>query len=227
MRVLVVDGERTRTSLRRALELEGYEVELAPNGDHALDRLSSPRRPDAAILDAGMSDGDGLEVCRRIRRNGNTVPVLLLADRSDAASRVAGLDAGADDCLPKHFGLSELLARIHALVRRAALRDGGEASGVLRFVDLELIPAAREARRGGWSIDLTGTEFDLLELFIRNPRRVLTRERIFDEVWGYDLRFASNSLNVYVGYLRRKTEVGGRPRLIHTVRGVGYVLREA
>ena len=126
-----------------------------------------------------------------------------------------------------HFGLSELLARIHALLRRAALRDGGDASGVLRFADLELIPAAREARRGGWSIDLTGMECDLLELFMRNARRVLTRERIFDEVWGYDLRFASNSLNVYVGYLRRKTEVGGRPRLIHTVRGVGYVLREA
>ncbi len=220
MRILVVDDERAvRESLRRALQLEGYEVELAEDGADALARLNGGN-PDALILDVLMPTIDGLEVCRRIRRDGNSVPVLMLTARAEVESRVAGLDAGADDYLPKPFALEELLARLRALLRRS-----GGTDEVLRFEDLELDPSTREARRGGELMELTRTEFNLLELFMRNPRQVLTRSTIFERVWGYDFGFASNSLDVYIGYLRRKTEAGNRPRLIQTVRGVGYALR--
>jgi len=224
MRILVVDDERAvRESLRRALELEGYEVELAGDGEEALRRLAEPGAPDAAILDVLMPGIDGLEVCRKLRATGNAVPVLMLTARAEVDSRVARLDAGADDYLPKPFALAELLARLRALLRRAENGDGG---GTLRFSDLQLDPGTREVRRGDRSIDLTRTEFALLELFLRNPRQVLTRSIIFERVWGYDFGPTSNSLDVYIGYLRRKTEEGGSSRLIHTVRGIGYALRE-
>jgi two-component system response regulator MprA len=223
VKVLVVDDERAvRDSLRRALELEGYDVELAADGADALHRLEANGQPDAVILDVLMPGVDGLEVCRRIRSKGNSVPVLMLTARTEIESRVAGLDAGADDYLPKPFALEELLARLRALLRRMA--PGAEE--VLRFADLEVNPGTREVRRGGTPIELTRTEFNLLELFLRNPRQVLTRSVIFERVWGYDFGFASNSLDVYIGYLRRKTEADGKPRLIQTVRGVGYALRE-
>ena len=223
MKVLVVDDERAvRDSLRRALELEGYDVELAVDGADALLRLEANGQPDAVILDVLMPGVDGLEVCRRIRGKGNGVPVLMLTARTEVESRVAGLDAGADDYLPKPFALEELLARLRALLRRVT--PGAEE--ILRFADLELNPNTREVSRAGETIELTRTEFNLLELFLRNPRQVLTRSVIFERVWGYDFGFASNSLDVYVGYLRRKTEQDGRPRLIQTVRGVGYALRE-
>src|SRR5215210_9473766 len=223
MKVLVVDDERAvRDSLRRALELEGYEVELAADGAEALYRLESNGQPDAVILDVLMPGLDGLEVSRRLRGKGNSVPILMLTARTEVESRVAGLDAGADDYLAKPFALEELLARLRALLRRMA--PGTEE--VLRFADLDLNPGTREVRRGGAPIELTRTEFNLLELFLRNPRHVLTRSVIFERVWGYDFGFASNSLDVYIGYLRRKTEAGGKPRLIHTVRGVGYALRD-
>ena len=222
MRILVVDDERAvRDSLRRALELEGYEIELAGDGREALYRLDSETQPDAIILDVLMPGLDGLEVCRRIRATGNSVPVLMLTARDAVENRVEGLDAGADDYVTKPFALEELLARVRALIRRST--DG--ANEKLRFADLELDPGTREVRRGGEPIELTRTEFSLLELFLRNPRQVLTRSIIFERVWGYDFGYGSNSLDVYIGYLRRKTEVGGRPRLIHTVRGVGYALR--
>jgi two-component system, OmpR family, response regulator MprA len=223
MRILVVDDERAvRESLRRALELEGYEIDLAEDGEQALERLEGQAEPDAVVLDVLMPRVDGLEVCRRLRSNGSRLPVLLLTARVEVENRVAGLDAGADDYVTKPFALEELLARLRALLRRTT--DGtGE---VLRFADLELDPGTREVRRGGDSIELTRTEFSLLELFMRNPRQVLTRSVIFERVWGYDFGYASNSLDVYIGYLRRKTEAGGKPRLIHTVRGVGYSLRQ-
>ena len=210
-----------RDSLRRALELEGYQIELAGDGREALYRLDSDVQPDAVILDVLMPGLDGLEVCRRLRATGNSVPVLMLTARDAVENRVEGLDAGADDYVTKPFALEELLARVRALIRRTA--DGADEK--LRFADLELDPGTREVRRGGEPIELTRTEFSLLELFMRNPRQVLTRSIIFERVWGYDFGFASNSLDVYIGYLRRKTEVGGRTRLIHTVRGVGYALR--
>jgi two-component system response regulator MprA len=169
-----------------------------------------------------MPGMDGLEVCRTIRRNGNQVPVLMLTARTQVEDRVEGLDAGADDYVTKPFALEELLARLRALLRRAA--DG--SAETLRFADLELDPGTREVTRGGEPIDLTRTEFSLLELFMLNPRQVLTRSVIFERVWGYDFGYGSNSLDVYIGYLRRKTEAGGKPRLIQTVRGVGYALRE-
>ena len=223
MKILVVDAERAvRESLRRALELEGYEIELAGDGNEALYRLESSEEPDAMILDVLMPGVDGLEVCRRIRGTGSKLPVLMLTARTEVEDRVAGLDAGADDYVTKPFALEELLARVRALLRRTS-EDGGE---VLRFADLELDPGTREVRRGDRRIELTRTEFSLLELFLRNPRQVLTRSVIFERVWGYDFGFGSNSLDVYIGYLRRKTEAAGEPRLIHTVRGVGYVLRE-
>jgi two-component system, OmpR family, response regulator MprA len=222
MKILVVDDERAvRDSLRRALELEGYAIELAGDGNEALYRLESDSNPDAIILDVLMPGLDGLEVCRRIRATGNPVPVLMLTARDAVENRVEGLDAGADDYVTKPFALEELLARVRALIRRST--DGTDER--LRFADLELDPGTREVRRGGEQIELTRTEFSLLELFMRNPRQVLTRSIIFERVWGYDFGFASNSLDVYIGYLRRKTEVSGRPRLIHTVRGVGYALR--
>jgi two-component system, OmpR family, response regulator MprA len=227
MKILVVDDERAvRESLRRALELEGYEIELAENGGDALARLEAEPEPDAVVLDVLMPGVDGLEVCRTIRRRGSRLPVLMLTARTQVEDRVEGLDAGADDYLTKPFALEELLARVRALLRRSGDEDDGGVD-LLRFADLELDPGTREVTRGGERIDLTRTEFSLLELFLRNPRQVLTRSLIFERVWGYDFGFASNSLDVYIGYLRRKTETGGQPRLIHTVRGVGYALREA
>jgi two-component system response regulator MprA len=224
VKILVVDDERAvRESLQRALELEGYEIELAADGREALTRLENGEpQPDAVILDVLMPVVDGLEVCRRLRRAGNRVPVLMLTARDEIEDRVAGLDAGADDYVPKPFALEELVARIRALLRRTT----AGSDDVLRFADLELDPGTREVRRNGDSIELTRTEFALLELFMMNPRQVLTRSIIFERVWGYDFGFASNSLDVYIGYLRRKTEAGGKPRLIQTVRGVGYALRE-
>ena len=219
---MVVDDERAvRESLRRALELEGYEIDLAEDGEDALNRLQSSGEPDAMILDVLMPGVDGLEVCRRIRAQGSRLPVLMLTARVEVENRVEGLDAGADDYLTKPFALDELTARLRALLRRTT--DG--AGEVLRFSDLELDPGTREVRRAGEPIELTRTEFSLLELFMRNPRQVLTRSIIFERVWGYDFGYASNSLDVYIGYLRRKTEAGGKPRLLHTVRGVGYALR--
>src|SRR5437773_1610729 len=223
MRILVVDDEpAVRDSLRRALELEGYEVDLAVDGEAALAHRAQPMHPDAVILDILMPGVGGLEVCRRIRASGDEVPVLMLTARAEVDSRVAGLDAGADDYLPKPFALAELLARLRALLRRVA----NGSSDALRFADLELDPGTREVIRAGRSIELTRTEFSLLELFLRNPRQVLTRSIIFERVWGFDFGPTSNSLDVYIGYLRRKTEADGGTRLIHTVRGVGYALRE-
>jgi two-component system response regulator MprA len=226
VKILVVDDERAvRESLRRALELEGYEIELAADGQEALQRLEAngDGQPDAVILDVLMPVIDGLEVCRRIRRSGNRVPVLMLTARDEIENRVAGLDAGADDYVTKPFALEELVARVRALLRRTTVGE----DELLRFADLELDPGTREVRRDGDLIELTRTEFALLELFMTNPRQVLTRSIIFERVWGYDFGFASNSLDVYIGYLRRKTEAGDKPRLIQTVRGVGYALREA
>jgi two-component system response regulator MprA len=223
VKILVVDDERAvRESLRRALELEGYEIELAADGGEALAQLESDQ-PDAVILDVLMPGVDGLEVCRRLRRSGNRIPILMLTARDAVENRVEGLDAGADDYVTKPFALDELLARVRALLRRTANGSGER----LRFADLELDPGTREVRRADARIELTRTEFSLLELFMLNPRQVLTRSIIFERVWGYDFGFASNSLDVYIGYLRRKTEAGGKSRLIQTVRGVGYALREA
>ena len=223
MKILVVDDERAvRESLRRALELEGYEIELAEDGSRALERLEGQDEPDAMILDVLMPGVDGLEVSRTVRRGGSKLPILMLTARTQVEDRVEGLDAGADDYLTKPFALEELLARVRALLRRT----GDGAAETLRFADLELDPRTREVRRGDERIELTRTEFSLLELFLLNPRQVLTRSLIFERVWGYDFGFASNSLDVYIGYLRRKTEARDKPRLIHTVRGVGYALRE-
>jgi two-component system, OmpR family, response regulator MprA len=224
MKILVVDDEpAVRDSLRRALELEGYSVDLAADGVEALERLGANGEPDALILDILTPRMDGLEACRRLRREGYRLPVLMLTAREEVENRVAGLDAGADDYVTKPFALEELLARIRALLRRTSAGSGE----ILRFADLELDPKTREVRRGGEPIELTRTEFSLLELFLLNPRQVLTRSLIFERVWGYDFGLSSNSLDVYIGYLRRKTEAGRAPRLIQTVRGVGYALREA
>jgi two-component system response regulator MprA len=203
MKILVVDDERAvRESLRRALELEGYEIELAADGSEALYRLDGSEEPDAMILDVLMPGVDGLEVCRRLRGSGSKLPVLMLTARTEVEDRVAGLDAGADDYVTKPFALEELLARVRALLRRTSDEEGD----VVRFGDLELDPTTREVTRGGRPIELTRTEFSLLELFMHNPRQVLTRTIIFERVWGYDFGYASNSLDVYIGYLRRKTE---------------------
>ena len=224
MKVLVVDDEpAVREAVERALRLEGFDVALAGDGQEAIRRLPVVR-PDAVLLDVLMPGLDGLEVCRRMRDTGDRTPVLLLTARDAVGDRVAGLDAGADDYLAKPFALDELLARLRALVRRSTW---GAAREVLRFDDLELDPAAHECRRGDREIELTRTEFSLLELLLRHPRQVLTRDVIFDRVWGYDFGPSSNSLEVYVGYLRRKTEAAGEARLLHTVRGVGYVLKAA
>ena len=221
MRLLVVDDEpAVRDSLRRALALEGYDVELAVDGADALKQLALAS-PDGIVLDVLMPQVDGLEVCRRLRSSGDRTPVLMLTAREQVADRVAGLDAGADDYLVKPFALEELFARLRALLRRSA-PDG---DGTLRFADVSLDPRTRVVRRGDREIELTRTEFSLLELFLRNPRQVLTRSLIFERVWGYDFGLTSNSLEVYVGYLRRKLEAAGEPRVIHTVRGVGYALR--
>src|SRR6478736_1602837 len=220
-RVLVVDDEpAVRRALERALRLDRYDVELAGDGEEALDMLAkSP--PDAVILDIGMPRLDGLEVCRRMRQAGDRTPVLMLTARDAIDDRVAGLDAGADDYLVKPFALRELLARLRALLRRVE-----SPAQRLRFADLALDPASRDVWRGDRRIELTRTEYGLLELFLAHPRQVLTRSQIFEQVWGYDFGATSNALGVYVGYLRRKTEAAGEPRLLHTVRGVGYVLRD-
>ena len=222
-RVLVVDDEpAVRRALERALKLEAYDVELAADGEEALDALSdSP--VDAVILDIAMPRLDGLEVCRRMRTAGDRTPVLMLTARDAIDDRVEGLDVGADDYLVKPFALRELQARLRALLRRAG--DGGDGE-VLRYADLELDPVAHEVRRGERLIELSKTEFSLLELFMSHPRQVLTRSAIFEHVWGYDFGPTSNALGVYMGYLRRKTEAAGESRLLHTIRGVGYVLRE-
>jgi two-component system, OmpR family, response regulator MprA len=224
MEVLVVDDERAlRAALRRALSLEGYEVAEAESGEDAIGALRE-RAVDAVILDVLMPGIDGLEVCRRLRSGGDRTPVLMLTARETVSDRVAGLDAGADDYLVKPFALEELIARVRALLRRTAVN--GDGAEWLRFGPVTLDPAAHEARIGIRGVELTRTEFLLLELFMRNPRQVLTRSLINERVWGYDFGPTSNSLGVYVGYLRRKLEAEGEPRLIHTMRGVGYVLRE-
>jgi two-component system response regulator MprA len=227
MRILVVDDDRAvRESLRRSLEFNGYQVELASDGAQALEAIIA-NRPDAMVLDVMMPRLDGLEVARRLRSTGDDLPILVLTARDTVSDRVSGLDAGADDYLPKPFALEELLARLRALLRRA-IPDGqnGQETEMLSFADLTLDPGTREVRRGGREISLTRTEFALLELFLSYPKHVLTRGRILEEVWGYDFPTSGNALEVYVGYLRRKTEAEAEPRLIHTVRGVGYVLRE-
>ncbi|NYH79285.1 two-component system response regulator MprA [Actinopolyspora biskrensis] len=227
MRILVVDDDRAvRESLRRSLEFNGYQVELASDGQQALESLTAAR-PDAMVLDVMMPKVDGLEVARRLRGTGDDLPILVLTAREAVSDRVAGLDAGADDYLPKPFALEELLARMRALLRRASAPEpGAEEPEPLRFSDLELDPGTREVRRGERGISLTRTEFALLELLMAHPKQVLTRSRLLEDVWGYDFPTTGNALEVYVGYLRRKTEASGEPRLIHTVRGVGYVLRE-
>jgi two-component system response regulator MprA len=222
-RILVVDDEpAVQSALSRALALERYEVALAADGREALERLGAAPY-DAVILDIAMPHVDGLEVCRRLREGGDRTPVLMLTAREEVDDRVAGLDAGADDYLVKPFALRELLARMRALLRRAG--EEGEQEGTLAYEDLRLDLLAHEAWRGERVLQLTRTEFLLLEMFLRHPRQVLTRSAIFEHVWGYDFGATSNSLGVYMGYLRRKTESGEEPRLLHTVRGVGYVLR--
>jgi two-component system response regulator MprA len=224
VRVLVVDDEpAVRAAVTRALTLDGYEVVGAEDGPAALGAIQR-ERPELVVLDVLMPELDGVAVCRRLRSDGDRTPILMLTARDAVSDRVSGLDAGADDYLVKPFALEELLARVRALLRRTV---NGDPHGVLRFSDLSLDPATREVRRGDREVDLTRTEFLLLELFLLNPRQVLPRALIFDRVWGYDFGPTSNSLEVYVGYLRRKLEARREPRLIHTVRGVGYALREA
>jgi two-component system response regulator MprA len=221
VRVLIVEDEAAvRDALARALESEGYELALAEDGAQALATVAhSP--PDVLVLDVMLPGIDGLEVARRLRAQRNQVPILMLTARGAVGDRVAGLDAGADDYLLKPFALEELLARLRALMRRTT---GGD--GTLAFSDLVLEPGTREIRRGARRLELTVTEFNLLELFLRNPRQVLRRSLIYDRVWGYDFGPDSHALDVYIGYLRRKLEAGGEPRLIHTVRGIGYALRD-
>jgi two-component system response regulator MprA len=221
VRILVVDDDlAVCRSIDRALRLEGYEVDTVASGGEALESMAASS-PDALVLDLQLPDIDGLAVCRRIRDAGDDTPILMLTARHGIDDRVQGLDAGADDYLVKPFALEELLARLRALLRRRFEGEGG----VLRFGELTLDLASREAHRGERAFVLTRIEFDLLELFLRHPRQVLTREVLLNKVWGFDFDSGTNSLAVYVGYLRRKTESGGEPRCIHTVRGVGYVLR--
>ncbi|MBA2546617.1 MAG: response regulator transcription factor [Solirubrobacterales bacterium] len=222
MKILVVDDEpQLRRALERALKIEGYEVELAADGDEALAAVASVN-PDAIVLDVLMPVRDGLDVCRELRARNDHTPVLMLTARDAISDRVDGLDAGADDYVVKPFALEELLARMRALLRRG----NGTGAGALEYADLRLDPGTREVSRGERSIELTKTEFALLEHLMRHPRQVLTRTQIFEAVWDYDFGPTSNSLEVYVGYLRRKTEEGGEQRLIQTMRGVGYALRE-
>jgi two-component system, OmpR family, response regulator MprA len=221
-RILVVDDEpAVQQALTRALALERYEVNLADDGKQALELLGAAPYH-AVILDVSMPEIDGLEVCRRLREGGDRTPVLMLTARDEIDDRVAGLDAGADDYLVKPFALRELMARMRALLRRTSPDEPDE---LLTFDDLRLDTRAHEAWRGARRLELTRTEFLLVDLFLRHPRQVLSRSQIFEQVWGYDFGSTSNSLGVYVGYLRRKTEADGEPRLVHTVRGVGYVLR--
>ena len=227
VQILVADDDpAVRDSLRRSLEFNGYDVTTAEDGPTTLEAVDA-NRPDLLLLDVNMPHVDGLEVCRRLRASGNDVPVLMLTARVEVGDRVLGLDAGADDYLAKPFALEELLARARALLRRNRSEPGAsDADETLSFADLTLDPATRTVRRADRAIQLTRTEFELLWVLMQAPRRVLTREYILDAVWGYDFPTTANSLEVYIGYLRRKTEAEGEPRLIHTVRGVGYVLRE-
>ncbi|MEU6175065.1 response regulator transcription factor [Streptantibioticus parmotrematis] len=232
-RILVVDDEpAVREAIRRSLAFEGYDTELAADGIAALDQVAA-YQPDAIVLDVLMPRMDGLTTARRLRSAGITTPILMLTARDTVGDRVTGLDAGADDYLVKPFELDELLARLRALLRRssyaaaAAAQADAPEDAALTFADLRMDPATREVTRAGKPVELTRTEYTLLELFLTHPRQVLTREQILKSVWGFDFEPSSNSLDVYVMYLRRKTEAGGLPRLVHTVRGVGYVLRSA
>ena len=213
-----------RESLRRSLEFNGYAVALAADGAEALASISGSA-PDVVVMDVMMPRLDGLEATRALRKAGNDVPILVLTARDAVGDRVEGLDAGADDYLTKPFALQELLARLRALLRRVVPHEDAPDE-TLTFADLSMDMATREVRRGDRLVELTRTEFALLEMFLRRPRRVLERSFILEEVWGYDFPTTANSLEVYVGYVRRKTEAGGKPRLIHTVRGVGYVLKQ-
>jgi two-component system response regulator MprA len=217
---VVDDDQALRSAVRRALRLDGYEVALAGDGEQALAQLAGVRA-DLVVLDVLMPGLDGVTVCRRLRERGDRTPILMLTARDAVSDRVAGLDAGADDYLTKPFALEELLARVRALLRRST----PEHDGSLRVGDLELNPRSRHVARGDRAVELTPTEFALLELLMRNAGTVLARDAIRDRVWGFDDSYGSNTLDVYVGYLRRKTEAGGEPRMIHTVRGVGFVLR--
>jgi two-component system response regulator MprA len=219
---IVDDDSAIRSALGRALRMENYDVELFEDGASALKSIQL-RAPDAVVLDLQLPDIDGLEVCRRIRRSGDTTPILMLTARNAVNDRVEGLDVGADDYLVKPFDLAELLARLRALLRRHNVSDVDGT--VLRFEDLTLNPLTREVHRGDRLVELTKIEFDLLELFLHHPRQVLTRDQILDLVWGYNFDSGTNSLAVYIGYLRRKLEEDDKPRLIQTVRGVGYALR--
>jgi two-component system response regulator MprA len=219
--LIVEDDPDVRTALTRALSYEGYDVTTAGDGGRGLEAVSQ-ESPDAIVLDVMMPFVDGLEMCRRLRARGDATPILMLTALAEVSDRVDGLDAGADDYLVKPFALDELLARIRALLRRSA----GDVSDVLAFGDLEMNLATRVVTRAGDPVPLTKTEFDLLLVLMKSGDRVVTRDEIYRDVWGFDFETSSNSLDVYVGYLRRKTEAGGRPRLIHTVRGVGYVLRD-
>jgi two-component system, OmpR family, response regulator MprA len=222
--VLAEDDRSVRTSLTRALELEGYSVTAVHDGAAALEAIRTAQ-PDLVLLDVMMPVLDGLTVCRVLRSEGSTVPVLMLTARTETGDRVAGLDAGADDYLPKPFALEELFARIRALLRRASPVNDGAAGRLLRLGDLAIDVAARRASRGQRIIELSKTEFDLLELLVRNTGIVLDHTTIYERIWGYDFGPDSKNLAVYVGYLRRKTEEAGEPRLVHTVRGVGYTAR--
>jgi two-component system response regulator MprA len=223
MRILVIeDDDEVRAAIRRALMLGGYEIILAQTGSEGLSRAQNDV-PDAIVLDLGLPDIDGIEVCRTLRRAGNRTPILMLTARVAVEDRVDGLEAGADDYLVKPYDVRELQARLRAIMRRHV---EGADGGVLRFEELELDPDAHAARVGEREIDLTRTEYQLLELLMLNPRRVLTSELIYDRVWGYDFGPSGNALRVYIGYLRRKLEAEGQRRLIQTVHGVGYVLRE-
>jgi len=224
MLVLVVeDDPAVRASLERSLEFEGYDVVTAADGASGLTAVGR-HHPDAVLLDLGLPRLDGLEVCRRLRADGDATPILMLTARDSTRDRVTGLDAGADDYLPKPFALEELLARLRALLRRRPPADVA-APAVREFADVRLDVGSREVSRAGRPVALTRTEFDLLELFLRHPRQVLTRAQLLSQVWNLDFDPGSNILEVYVGYLRRKLEQGGAPRLVHTVRGVGYVLK--
>jgi two-component system, OmpR family, response regulator MprA len=225
MRVLVVDDDTAvRSSLARTLKFEGHDVETAGDGRAALSVIRE-REPDAVILDVSMPVLDGLEACRRLRADGVLVPVLMLTARDSVGDRVAGLDAGADDYLVKPFALQELLARLRALLRRSLI-TAPAPDGVLAFAGVRMDTRTHEVWRGERPLRLTRTEFAILEAFLRHPRHVLSRAALFDQVWGYDFGEGSNSIHVYLGYLRRKLEADGEPRVLHTVRGVGFVLRE-